>query len=749
MTPALLDDLNPAQRDAVLSTDGPLLVLAGAGSGKTRVLTFRIAHLIADKGVSPDEVLAITFTNKAAAEMKERLWDLVGPGTGRMWVMTFHAMCVRMLRADGERLGFTRSFTIYDDDDSKRLMNTVLGQLEIDPKKFSPAMVRNRISSAKNELVTAEEFAASAKGFIEQKVADAYALYEQRLREANAMDFDDLLVNAHTLLAEHPDVLAYYHDRFRYLHVDEYQDTNHAQYAIVNLLAAKHRNLMVVGDDDQSVYSWRGADIRNILEFEQDYPEAVVIKLEQNYRSTKTILAAANYVVSNNRDRKPKTLWTANAEGESITRYVASDERDEGRFVAGEIERLLHDEKRSYNDFAVFYRTNAQSRVLEEVFLREGLPYKLVGGVRFFERAEVRDVLAYLRVLVNPADSVSMKRVINTPKRGIGKSTVDAIESASLHAGVSFYEALLAAPEADYLGSGPRARVGEFVTLLGELEALRDSDEKWGLRTLVEEVVERSGLITALNAERTEEAAGRVENIREFFGVVEEFTSTHEDATLDDLMEWIALRTDLDSLAESDHSVTLMTLHTAKGLEWPVVFIVGMEDSLFPHANSIFEPAALEEERRLAYVGITRARERLYLTHATTRFLQGRTSYNQASMFLREVPEDLLRTLGVGSAGFGSTFGASDSARRSLLHRPPSGAPSSASGPSGGRVFGAGAGPRTPAPPAETYEVGDAVEHKTFGRGVVTDVAGDKVTIKFTQAGTKTLLASYAPIRKL
>ncbi len=738
MTPSLLDDLNPAQRDAVLATEGPLLVLAGAGSGKTRVLTFRIAHILREKLAEPWQVLAITFTNKAAGEMKERLFDLVGPGVSQMWVMTFHAMCVRMLRRDGERLGFGRRFTIYDDDDSRRTMNTVLGQLEIDPKRLSPNAVRAKISAAKNELISAEEYGAKAKGFIDEKVAEAYQLYERRLTEANAMDFDDLLVNAHTLLAEHPDVLAHYQDRFEYLHVDEYQDTNHAQYAIVNLLAAKTRNLMVVGDDDQSVYSWRGADIRNILEFEQDYPEATVIKLEQNYRSTKTILAAANYVVANNRGRKPKTLWTANAEGESITRYVASDERDEARFAAGEIERLLRDEKRSYDDFAIFYRTNAQSRVLEEVFLREGLPYKLVGGTRFFERAEVRDVLAYLRALVNPADSVSVKRVINTPKRGIGKTTIDAIEAASYHDGVSFYEAMLAAPEAGYLSAGPRGKVAEFATLLGELEEVVRAEEKWGMRALVEEVVNRSGLLNALVAERTEDAAGRAENIREFFGVVQEFEQTHAEATLDDLMEWIALRTDLDTLANGDHSVTLMTLHTAKGLEWPVVFVVGMEDSLFPHANSIFDPSALEEERRLAYVGITRARERLYLTHAAQRFLQGRTSFNQPSMFLREIPDEHMTTLGVGSAGYG---------------RGAAGGRAPISGTVGGRTFGGGGVgvPReriSEKAPTETFEPGDAVEHKTFGQGVVTEVKGDKVTIRFTHSGTKTLLAGYAPIRK-
>jgi DNA helicase-2/ATP-dependent DNA helicase PcrA len=741
---SFLDDLNPAQRDAVTTVSGPLLVLAGAGSGKTRVLTHRVAHLIKDCGVRPDEILAITFTNKAAGEMRNRLLDIIGPTAQHMWVMTFHAMCVRMLRRDGERLGFDRNFTIYDEDDRKRLLASVMRELELDPKRFSPGMVSSRISAAKNELIRPEEFSVRNVDITGKRVAQVFTRYQRRLLEANAMDFDDLLVNAYVMLRDHADVLAHYQDRFSHILVDEYQDTNKAQYAITNLLAAKRRNLMVVGDDDQSVYSWRGADIRNILDFEKDYPEAVVIKLEQNYRSTQTILAAANYVIANNAGRKPKTLWTANAAGEAITRFGAPDERDEGRFVATEIERLMREERRSYADFAVFYRTNAQSRVLEDSLLREGVPYRIVGGTRFFERAEIRDVLAYLRVIVNPADGVSLRRIINVPRRGIGDATVAAIEGVSYRDNVGMYEALVAAPDGDYLGSGPRRKVADFVKLLRGFETLL-AEEPWGLRALVEEIVARAGLIIALEAENTDEAKGRVENILEFFGVVAEFEEAHPDDELADLMEWIALRTDLDTMVEGERSVTLMTLHTAKGLEYPVVFICGMEDMIFPHVNSM-DADQMEEERRLAYVGITRARERLYLTHAFKRSLYGSPQYNPPSRFFGEIPEEHMRSIGVGSSGVGSALRA-EAASYGRLNRPAHGTAEDAG--TSGRVFGGGAGSRAPKAPAETFEPGDAVEHKTFGNGTVTAVEGDKVTIDFPQTGTKTLLLGYAPIRKV
>ncbi|MDZ4655810.1 MAG: UvrD-helicase domain-containing protein [Coriobacteriia bacterium] len=742
----LLDDLNPAQRDAVMATDGPLLVLAGAGSGKTRVLTYRIAHLIAEKRVSPADILAITFTNKAAQEMRRRLEALVGPGVRAMWVMTFHAMCVRILRGEAHRLGYTRNFSIYDGDDSKRMISAIMADLEIDPKNVPVKMISGRISSAKNELIGPARYAEDAAMPPMKITAKVYPLYQQRLRAANAMDFDDLLVNAHRLFAEHPEVLAFYQDRFRYIHVDEYQDTNHAQYSIVNLLAAKHRNLMVVGDDDQSIYSWRGADIRNILEFEHDYPEATVIKLEQNYRSTQTILTAANAVVANNAGRKPKTLWTANVGGEAITRYYASDEKDEARFVGQEVERLLREEHRGYDEFAVFYRTNAQSRTLEDIFLRMGVPYRLVGGTRFFERAEIKDVMSWLRAVVNPADIQSVERLL-AKRQGIGKTTVDTLKARSYESDITLSETIERAAGEDWLSTAPRRKVAELAVVLAETRAL----EAEKLRDRVEEIVKCSGLLSALAAEDTSEAEGRAENIHEFFGVVQEYDETHEEEerTLEAFLEWMALRTDLDQLAEEDRSVTLMTLHTAKGLEYPVIFMVGMEDTIFPHANSMFDPQGLEEERRLCYVGITRARERLYLTHANQRSLFGQSQYNPPSRFLKEVPDECIRTEGVGSAGFGAAAPGRGRGSRGGSTRWSSGFAVGSSVP-GGRVFGSGQ--RRTSEPKESLQLatGDVVDHKTFGRGTVLEVKGDRVSIRFDgQAGTKNLLIGYAPIRKV
>jgi DNA helicase-2/ATP-dependent DNA helicase PcrA len=522
--------------------------------------------------------------------------------------------------------------------------------------------------------------------------------------------------------------------------VDEYQDTNHAQYTLVNMLAAPHRNLMVVGDDDQSIYSWRGADIRNILEFENDYKDAVVVRLEQNYRSTQTILAAANAVVANNADRKPKTLWTENVDGEAITRYLASDERDEARFVVEEIERLMSLEHRSYADFAIFYRTNAQSRVIEDQFLRTGVPYQLVGGTRFFERSEIRDVMAYLRAIANPMDPVSLKRIINQPRRGIGDATIAVLEHEARSGGMTLQEAVMAADGQAWLASGPRCKVAKFAETLVEMRNLTGT-----LREFVEGVVALSGLEAALKADGSEDARARIENIHELFGVVQEFEEQHEEPTLGDLLEWIALRSDLDSLAEGDRAVTLMTLHTAKGLEYPVVFIIGMEDGIFPHVNSMFEPAGMQEERRLAYVGITRARERLFLTHAYQRMLYGATQHNPPSTFIREIPEEHIVSTGVGSAGF-------DRAARSRGDRyARTGWREPQRSDDGGRVFGAGGGRREAVqPPASSYTAGDNVEHKTFGRGVVLEVKGDKLVIVFAEpTGTKTLLAGFAPLRKL
>lgn len=748
-----LSSLNPAQREAVETTEGPLLVLAGAGSGKTRVLTYRIAHLIADCAVSPHEILAITFTNKAAAEMRERLGRLLAELPGRwnarsMWVSTFHAMCVRMLRLDAERLGFTSSFSIYDDDDSKRLIREVMRDLGYDDKRYPVNAVRNRISSAKNDLLSATAFAAKAITPLDKAAAAIMVSYQVRLAEANAMDFDDLLVHAHTLLADHPDVLDAYQRRFRYISVDEYQDTNGAQYAITALLAKGHGNLMVVGDDDQSIYSWRGADITNILEFERDWPQAKVVKLEQNYRSTARILMAANAVVANNTNRKPKTLFTSNAEGEKIASYLASDERDEARFIAGEIERLVKAEHRRYTDFAIFYRTNAQSRSLEDALLRAGVTYRIVGGTRFFDRAEIRDVMAYLKVVVNPADEISLKRIINTPRRGIGDTTVERVEFTARERGIGFEEALRQALSEEWLAARTRGSLQAFSELLDELRSFTGD-----LRDLVEAIVGKAGLIAAYEAERTDEAAARAENIREFFTVVSEFAEGHEEPGLPAFMEWLALRTDLDALdAGADDYVTLMTVHTAKGLEYPVVFVAGLEESIFPHQNSMFDPAGLEEERRLAYVAITRARERLYLTHAHSRSLYGSTQHNPPSRFIGEIPAEHVEATGVGSGGFGGAAGweKRGDRRGSFGH-----------GAAGdGRVFGSGslrtggtgARPqkRTPSTPSETFEAGDTVDHKAFGRGLVVSVNGDQLEIRFERTGeTKKLLVGYAPIVKV
>ncbi|MGV8082246.1 MAG: ATP-dependent helicase [Coriobacteriia bacterium] len=764
-----LSSLNPAQREAVLTTEGPLLVLAGAGSGKTRVLTFRIAHLIGDLGVSPAEILAITFTNKAAAEMRDRLGGLVGPRVRQMWVLTFHSMCVRILRTDADLLGFTRNFTIYDADDSKRLLKDVMRELEIDDKTYPVNGIANRISAAKNELLGPSAFAAKAVSPLDRKAAQVYTRYQQRLLAANAMDFDDLLRNAYRLFVERPEVLGAYQQRFRYISVDEYQDTNHAQYEITNLLAQGHGNLMVVGDDDQSIYSWRGADLRNILEFERDYPGAHVVKLEQNYRSSARILAAANAVVANNLGRKPKTLFTANAEGEKVASYLATDERDEGRFIAGEIERLVRAENRRYCDFAVFYRTNAQSRSLEDALVRAGVQYRIVGGTRFFDRAEIRDVMAYLKVVVNPADEISLKRIINTPRRGIGDTTVERVEFAAREAGVTLEAALHAAAEDLAHRAGARQAIADFVALLDEMRSFEGN-----LRDVVAMIVARSGLIEALEAENTDEARSRAENIREFFGVVAEFAESHEKPDPPAFMEWLALRTDLDSLAEGEDYVTLMTVHTAKGLEYPVVFVAGLEESIFPHANSMFDPEGLEEERRLAYVAITRARERLYLTRAHSRSLYGATQHNPESRFIGEIPAEHIAASGVGSLGVaGSGWEKRGDRRGTLGHGVGSGHGSGRGGDyssgrggygdderSGGRVFGSGApngrsaggvgGAGAPKEAAETFSAGDIIDHKAFGRGRVLSVSGDALEVRFDRTGeTKKLLVGYAPIVKI
>ncbi|MDO4442993.1 MAG: UvrD-helicase domain-containing protein [Slackia sp.] len=796
-----IDSLNEAQREAVLCTEGPLLVLAGAGSGKTRVLTYRIAHMLGDLGVQPWQILAITFTNKAAAEMRERLGKLVGPAARGMWVSTFHSMCVRMLRVDCEKLGFDKGFTIYDDDDSKRLVKDIMAEFDIDPKRWPINAIRNRISTAKNELVVPGDFEQQAYDPSAKVAARVYKRLQERLKAANAFDFDDLLLYTYLLLKNHPDVLEAYQERFRYLMVDEYQDTNHAQYAITKLLAAKHKNIMVVGDDDQSIYSWRGADIRNILEFESDYRNAHTVKLEQNYRSTGNILAAANAVVSNNMHRKKKRLFTAAGEGDKINVYMASDERDEGRWIAAEIDHLRA-EGHPYDEMAVFYRTNAQSRSIEDMLLRAGVPYRIVGGTRFFDRAEIRDVMAYLTLLVNPSDDIAAKRVINVPRRGIGRTTVEYIDSAARMANMPFLLAAELCLADEHLQMRARNAVGGFLSLIEEARSFGGD-----LRKVIEAVIDKSGMIAALEAEGTDEARGRIENIKEFLSVVDEYVQTHaldeegpeiarDDAlaavrqlspdSLADFIEWVRLRTDLDAAtAEDGSAVTLMTVHSSKGLEFDCVFVAGMEETLFPHSNSSHDESGLEEERRLAYVAITRARKKLYLTCAYARQIFGETAANPMSRFVGEIPAELRRTIGLGSSGFSGTGWEKRGSRRGISgsgteagggrvfgqssaggSRPRSASRASSGGGSSFADFMGGSSSRSAARSAggartnphagkkaaanAVFAAGDTVDHKTFGRGKVVKVDGDLLHVKFAKNGvTKKLLKDYAPIVRI
>ena len=773
--PIDIDSLNPAQKEAVLCTEGPLLVLAGAGSGKTRVLTHRIAHLVEDLGVAPWQIMAITFTNKAAAEMRERLGGLIGSNARGMWVSTFHSMCVRILRADCERIGFSQGFTIYDDDDSKRLMKQILEELNVDPKRYPINALRNRISKAKNDLIVPEVFIDQYKDAMNQVVGRVYKRLQERLQALNAFDFDDLLMYTWLLLKHNNDVLYAYQNRFKYLLVDEYQDTNHAQYVLTQLLAEANKNIMVVGDDDQSIYSWRGADLRNILDFEKDYPEAHVVKLEENYRSVGNILAAANAVIDNNVTRKRKKLFTSQEDGEKISVYMASDERDEGRWIASEIEKQ-HAAGIPYDQIALFYRTNAQSRMLEDMLLRAGVPYRLVGGTRFFDRAEIRDVMAYLNLVVNPANDIAAHRVINVPRRGIGKTTIEHIDYVARENECTFLQAAELCTADDAIRLSTRKAIAEFVALIHEASSYAGE-----LRRVVETIVERSGIIGALQAENSDEAAGRIENIQELFGVVDEYVQSHDDddalfeppsaeqdenaeaekppvrtfqaQSLSDFTEWIMLRTDMDTMSEDGSAVTLMTIHSAKGLEFDCVFVAGMEETLFPHSNSSFDPQGLEEERRLAYVAITRARKRLYLTNAFTRTIFGQSTANPASRFIAEIPQELRKSVGTGSSGFSGSGWEKRGSRRGIA--------GSGTEAGGGRVFGtssaSGSRPRKEsrdtgkkAAAKMSFARGDKVDHKVFGKGTIVKVDGDTLHVKFARSGqTKKLLKDYAPIVKI
>jgi DNA helicase II / ATP-dependent DNA helicase PcrA len=726
----LLADLNPAQREAVTHGEGPLLVLAGAGSGKTRVLTHRVAWLLATGRARPSEILAITFTNKAADEMRERVASLVGGVSRLMWVMTFHSACARILRADAPRLGYKRAFTIYDEADSLRMVKRCLSELELDPKRVAPRAVKAAISHAKNQLVDATDYAEAQASAFEEAVADVYTLYERRMLEASAMDFDDLLVRTVNLLELFEDIREKYRRNFRWVLVDEYQDTNRAQYRMLQLLAEGHRNLTVVGDDFQAVYSFRGADIRNILEFERDFTDATLVKLEQNYRSTQTILDAANALIAHNPSQKPKHLWTDAGRGELVTVAELDDEHAEARYVASELERLT-DEGASRDEIAVFYRMNAQSRVLEDTLVRFEIPYQVIGGTKFYERAEIKDAVAYLQLLANPADPVSFSRIVNSPRRGIGQTTQARILSHANTLGQDIWDVFSQPYAVPGLGAAAVKAVDRFaVTMAGLRERVASDDS---VAELLEATLRESGYMEALEGERTIEAEGRIENLSELVGVAREFDSNREfegDSDVSPLEEFLAqisLYSEQDALRESESLVTLMTLHNAKGLEYERVFMIGCEEGVFPHARSV-EEGNLEEERRLCYVGVTRARERLSMTFARRRALHGSSSWNLPSRFLSELPEALLdRQMATTRTGW--TLGSEMPGR--------SGAP--------------GVERRQPAPPPVPYAVGDDVIHASFGEGVVTAVeAGSVVVVRFAGDGAeRKLMADYAPLRKV
>jgi ATP-dependent DNA helicase UvrD/PcrA len=712
----LLEGLNPVQREAVTHDGGPLLVVAGAGSGKTKVLTHRIAYLIRERKVSPFAILAITFTNKAAGEMKDRVGGLVGSKLGAaMWVMTFHSACSRILRKEANRLGFTPSFTIYDENDSERLIAFCSKDLDVDPRRFTPRMIKNTIGRAKDSLIDEDTFSSTAgDNWHERTIAEVYSLYQARLRQANAMDFDDLIMNTVHLFRLFDDVLESYRNKFKHVLVDEFQDTNHAQYVLAKLLAERDRNIAVVGDLDQSIYKFRGADFTNVMRFEEDFSDARVITLEQNYRSTQTILSAANAVIENNQMRKPKTLWTEMAGGELITRYHAENEHEEAAWITREIERLREEEKRTFGDVAIFYRTNAQSRVVEEIFVRLGVPYRVVGSLKFYDRKEIKDAMAYLRVLVNPADEVSLKRIINVPKRGIGDQSVAALGRFAEANKITLSDAVDRAEENQDLGPRARSSISGVADLLRGLRELVGHGV--GPADVLEQILDRTGYVEELDADGSIEALGRVENLKELVGGAREFHEENPEAGVREFLETVALVSDADELVEEGGSVTLMTLHIAKGLEFPVVFIVGLEDGVFPHMRSMTDPAELEEERRLAYVGITRAKERLYLTHAWSRSLWGGSNYNPPSRFLHEIPEELIRL--VESSGESDEKQIPTSERRTI-----------------------------------SLAVGDEVFHERWGRGTVVAVSGRgqnaEASVNFEDEGTKRLLLAYAPLQKV
>lgn len=740
----LLDGMNERQKEAVQTINGPLLLMAGAGSGKTRVLTHRIAYLIEEKMVNPWNILAITFTNKAAKEMKSRVTDLLGTKGEDVWVSTFHSMCVRILRREIDQIGYSKNFTILDSSDQLTLMKRILKEANLDPKKYDARSFLSTISNAKNEMLTPKKYEALQGDYYQQIVAKCYHRYQKELQRNECMDFDDLIMNTIRLFQEVPEVLAYYQHKFQYIHVDEYQDTNHAQYTLVNLLAARFRHLCVVGDADQSIYGWRGADMQNILDFEKDYPDAQVILLEQNYRSTKTILTAANQVIGNNRQRREKNLWTQNAQGKEITYYRGQSEREEGQFIVSQIGKEVQEENRKFSDFAVLYRTNAQSRAIEDVLLKANIPYTMVGGHKFYDRKEIKDLLAYLNAIANPSDSISLERIINTPRRGVGPTSLTKLRQfAEMHD----WTLLEAAREASLANISGKAgqQLQAFGTMMMDFTQMIPY---LSVTELTEQVLEKSGYLEELKIQNTLESQGRLENLEEFLTVTQEFDKRYElemndeTATAEDrliiFLNDLALLSDIDSYEEESAQVTLMTLHAAKGLEFPVVFLIGMEENVFPLSRSLMEEKDLEEERRLAYVGITRAEEKLYITNAYSRVLYGRSQYNQPSRFISEIDDALLSAQTSRPAATRS-YGQQPQVLKPHYHQSPTRQASTKKQASGAEGV--------------DWTIGDKVQHKTWGQGTVVKMINEgkdsELFIAFPQQGVKRLLAAFAPIEKI
>ncbi|MFC4734956.1 DNA helicase PcrA [Bacillus daqingensis] len=741
MTHALLTGLNPEQQEAVRHHEGPLLIMAGAGSGKTRVLTHRIAYLISEKGIPNWSILAITFTNKAAREMKDRVASIIGGGAEEMWISTFHSMCVRILRRDIDRIGYNRNFTILDSGDQQTVLKRIIKELNLDPKKFDHRAMLGSISSAKNELKTAEQFGKQANGFYEETVYEVYKRYEKELKKNQSLDFDDLIMVTIRLFEQVPEVLEYYQRRFRYVMVDEYQDTNRAQYKLVKLIADRHKNLCVVGDSDQSIYRWRGADIQNILSFEKDYDDAKVVMLEQNYRSTKRILNAANAVIERNPNRKKKNLWTENVDGEKITLYEADNEHAEARYVVGLMKDYIDSGKYKPSEIAVLYRTNAQSRVMEELLVKSSMSYTIVGGTKFYDRKEIKDLLAYLRLISNPDDDISFRRIVNVPKRGIGAASVDKLAGYAAYHDLSLYQAV---QEVDQAGLSARA-VKTLREFAAQLRGWVEMQEYLPVMELVEEMLEKTGYRDMLKQDKSLESEARLENIDEFLTVAKEFEEASDDKTLTAFLTDLALIADIDQVdndeEKSEDKSLLMTLHSAKGLEFPVVFLIGLEEGVFPHSRSLMEEMEMEEERRLAYVGITRAEERLYISRAKMRTLYGRTNMNPPSRFLQELPQELLHREGASPEVPWS--GGSTSARSgSGMSRRPAPKPRKPARPqpaaTGGSSF--------------SWSVGDKAAHKKWGTGTVVSLKGSgddvELDIAFPQVGVKRLFAKFAPITK-